>query len=435
MVKRVDVATVSLFGEMLGAIAWDEGRECGLFEYDSSFLKKGISVSPYFKQGEDGSIVLENTLDPGTYKGLPGFLADSLPDDFGNAVINAWLSRQGRKKSSFSPVERLCFTGMRGMGALEFQPEVQKAFDRSMDVEISELIELSNSVLQSRKNLAVNMDMNEDDALREIISVGTSAGGQRPKAVLAIHPNTGQVKSGQVTAPKGFEYWLLKFDGVGNTVPGVIADPQGYGRIEYAYSQMAQACGITMTDCKVWEENGRAHFMTKRFDRFENGQKLHMLTLCGMAHFDYRKPGYYGYEQAFDVMREIKLPHSQAEQLFRRMVFNVVSRNQDDHTKNISFLMDVNGRWSLSPAYDVTYSYNPNGQWTNKHQMTINGKRDGFTLKDLITVGRGIRLQDSEKIIREICDVVGEFSYIAEKCGIDAKVHDQLSSTFRLDIV
>ncbi|MEA1911785.1 MAG: type II toxin-antitoxin system HipA family toxin, partial [Spirochaetota bacterium] len=356
MVKTVDVATVRLWGKDIGAVIWDQERELGSFEFEPSFLRKNINLSPYLISLEKPGIISYPNLDKDTYKGLPGLLSDSLPDDFGNAVIDAWLARMGRTGKNFSPVERLCYTGTRGMGALEFHPAVARKTGKSGSIEIQELVQLASRVLNNRESFITKTGETDEEkrrALSEIISVGTSAGGQRPKALIAINPGTGKIVSGQVQAPKGYEYWLLKFDGVsGRSLNGVIADPGGYGKIEYAYYLMARECGIDIMESRLYKENGRSHFMTKRFDRTSSDEKVHMLSLCGMAHFDYKKAGYYSYEQLFQVMRELRLPHSQAVQMYRRMIFNIIARNQDDHTKNIAFTMDKKGKWELSPAFD-----------------------------------------------------------------------------------
>ena len=438
MVKTVDVATVRLWGEDVGAVAWDRERELGSFEFEPSFLRKSINISPYLISSDRPGILNYPNLDMNTYKGLPGFLSDSLPDDFGNAVIDSWLARMGRTGRSFSSVERLCYTGTRGMGALEFHPAVARKTGKSNSIEIEELVKLASRVLNNRETFIAKTGETDEEkrkALSEIISVGTSAGGQRPKALIAINPGTKKNVSGQVKAPKGYEYWLLKVDGVSNnTSKGVIADPKGYGRIEYAYYLMARECGIDIMGSRLFNENGRSHFMTRRFDRTPEGEKIHMLSLCGMAHFDYKKAGYYSYEQFFQVMRGLRLPHNQAIQMYRRMVFNVIARNQDDHTKNIAFVMDKQGTWKLSPAFDLTYSYNPAGEWTSSHQMTINGKRDGFIKEDLIQVGKSISISRPSDFIEEIIETVSHFDNFAEEAGVDKGKSMMIKRYLRLGI-
>ena len=433
MVKKVETAIVSLWGEMVGAVSWLDTQEYAVFEYEQAFLKSGLELSPIHMGIEaaihGNSIFSFPSLSKQTYLGLPGMLADSLPDKFGNHIIDAWLARNGRDGASFSPVERLCYTGKRGMGALEFSPALLNKHDTAVSVEVSELVRLVQNIMSHHGNLETQFTESEkenSEAIFDILRVGTSAGGARAKAVIAMDEK-GNVKSGQADVPNGYDYWLLKFDGVEDIELG---EPQQYGRIEYAYYLMAKAAGIKMTDCKLLEENGRAHFMTKRFDR-ANGNKLHMQTLCGIAHFDFNQAGAYSYEQAFTVMRQLRLTKLDAAEQFRRMVFNVVARNQDDHTKNISFLMDKIGQWSLSPAYDVTYSHNPAGQWTNQHQMSINGKRDNFAFDDLIQVGESISLTKPERIINDVISSVNNWHGYAKQAGLKKEMRIEISRHHR----
>lgn len=415
----------------IGAVLWDSNRRVASFEYEPSFPKRGLDPAPLtmpIDEARRGPAVFEfPNLAYKTFYGLPGMLADSLPDKYGNNIINAWLARQGRTPESFSPVERLCYTGKRGMGALEFTPAIGGETNESVPVEVQELVHLAHKVIHERSQLDTNL--NELEALTDIIRVGTSAGGARPKAVIALNDKTGEVRSGQVTAPAGFSYWIMKFDGVKDETLG---DPAGYGRIEYAYYKMAKQCEIDMTECRLYEEGDRAHFMTKRFDRTDTGVKIHMQSLCAMAHFDFNVAGGYAYEQAFQVMRQLRLPHGDAEQLFRRMVFNLVARNQDDHPKNIAFLMDKNGTWRLSPAFDMTYAHNPSGEWTNKHQMTVNGKREGFVYGDLIAVADEMNIKKGSRIVDQIVGVVSQWKEFAKVVGAESKQIDSISKTHRL---
>ncbi|MBC8431365.1 MAG: type II toxin-antitoxin system HipA family toxin [Desulfobacterales bacterium] len=433
MVTQVDTAYVNLWGMLVGAVSWDPDKEYAIFEFDSKFLEKELDLSPIkmpIIEARRGTAKFEfRALSKETYRGLPGMLADALPDRFGSSIIDAWLARQGRTPESFSSVERLCYTGKRAMGALEFSPIINQEIERSVPVEVSELVELAQKVTMERSKLKGRFDREASDALLNIIRVGTSAGGIRPKAVIALNDKTKEVRSGQVDAPDGFDYWVLKFDGIKDESLG---DPAGYGRIEYAYHKMAISSGIKMTECRLLEENGRAHFMTKRFDRTMDKGKLHMQSLCAMAHFDFNDPGAYSYEQAFQIMRELKLPYIDAEQQFRRMVFNVVARNQDDHTKNITFLMDKNGQWRLSPAYDVIYSYNPRGDYTSKHQMSINGKRDIFLKEDLISVGKEMNIKSSDRIIDEIVEVVSSWPNFAKDTGVEFSQIKSIGKSHRL---
>lgn len=418
--QSTDTALVKIWDETVGAVSWDRSRGCAVFEYDPGFPGKSLDLSPRMMSINDalaGNTIFEfRTLSRETFMGLPGLLADSLPDKFGNRVIDAWLSRRGRSAEDFSPVERLCYTGIRGMGALEFEPAIDSGVEDSVPVEIGKLVDLAAKVLHDRSSLQLSLDQNE--AVLDIFRVGTSAGGARPKAVIALNDATREIRSGQVKAPEGFDYWILKFDGVKDESLG---DPEGYGLIEYAYHKMAAAAGIKMTECRIFEEGGRSHFMTRRFDRTRGGGKLHFQSLCGIAHFDYNAAGQYGYEQAFQVMRQLRLPYQDTEQLFRRMVFNVLARNQDDHTKNIAFLMDRAGTWSLSPAFDVIYAHNPVGQWTNQHQMTANGKRTDFTGDDLLAVADEAGVKKARELVRHVAEAIDQWPEFARAAGVGKK--------------
>lgn len=428
MAERIETATVKLWGERAGAVSWHPDGY-GVFEYDPAFVQRGLDLSPIQMSIYSGSRLFSfSALNRETYKGLPGLLADSLPDKFGNAIIDAWLARQGRTPGDFSPIERLCYTGNRGMGALEFHPAVDGRFQESAPVEIAELVSLAQSVTHRQEGLASRFggDRVNVDALGDILRVGTSAGGARAKAVIAMNA-AGDVRSGQVPAPAGYDYWLLKFDGVDDIELG---KSQGFGRIEYAYYLMAQAAGIDMMESRLLEENGRAHFMTRRFDRI-GGNKLHMLSLCGMAHLDFNQAGAHSYEQIFAVMRELRLPKSEAMQQYRRLVFNLLARNQDDHTKNVAFLMDREGQWSLSPAFDLTYAHNPGGQWTNRHQMSVNGKRDDFGLEDLVAVGESISIKKPRDLIEEVARAVARWPDFAERAGVKESFVQEIAANHR----
>ncbi|MCK5914949.1 MAG: type II toxin-antitoxin system HipA family toxin, partial [Deltaproteobacteria bacterium] len=350
-------------------------------------------------------------------------------------LINAWLATQGRIPESFNAVERLCYTGTRGMGALEFFPALGPVTRKSSPIEVEKLVELASEVLTHRSNLQVSFhDKSKEEALKDILRVGTSAGGARAKAVISWNPQTNEVRSGQVKTGDGFECWLIKFDGVGGNKDKELEDPQGYGAIEYAYYQMAKDAGIKMSKCRLFEENGRRHFMTKRFDRLESGEKLHMQSLCGLAHYDFNQAGAYGYEQALQVIRQLGLPMSSVEEQFRRLVFNILARNQDDHVKNIAFLMDKSGRWSLSPAFDMIYSFQPTGKWTSVHQMTLNGKRDGFTLEDFKACAKSASMKRgrAEIIINEVREVVNLWRDYADEVGVLPLQRDQIEATLRV---
>ena len=428
-------AYIKIWDKLVGAVSWNAGKRVASFEYDPSFLQQGLELAPVMMpMAQARQIFSFAQLDFETFRGLPGLLADALPDDFGNHVIDTWLARQGRSLTDFSPVDRLCYIGKRGMGALEFSPAMKVVSDRSSTIELEGLIGLAQQVLNSKASFhtqIVGQGKQSEQAMQDILKVGTSAGGARPKAVIALNPKTLAIRSGQVKAPQGYEYWLLKFDGIEG---GGFSDPAGYGKIEYGYYKMAMAAGINMSRCRLLEENGRAHFMSQRFDRTEDGDKIHLQSLCALAHYDYRKAGAYGYEQAFMVMRQLRLPYADFEQQYRRMVFNVIARNQDDHTKNISFLMDKQGEWRLSPAYDVTYSYNPDGQWTHQHQMSINGKRDHIQRSDLLQVADNVGIKRADHIVDEVSTAVSRWPQYGAEAGVSAVTIQQITKVHRLSL-
>ncbi|MFC1481629.1 type II toxin-antitoxin system HipA family toxin [Candidatus Neomarinimicrobiota bacterium] len=430
MVDRVKIAKVYLWGEFVGAVQWNTDREAASFEYDPGFAKRGLDISPLqMPLSRAKEIFSFNNLNRDTYWGLPGLLADSLPDHFGNQLIDTWLLRQGRVPRDFTPVERLCYTGKRGMGALEYVPAAAWRNSKSVPVDIAELVGLVEIALGKQSKMHGDFKAKKTDALKNILRVGTSAGGMRAKAVIALNPATGEIRSGQLHAPPGFEHWIIKLDGVKGQGLG---DPIGYGRIEYAYYKMAQSVGINMSRCELLEEGGRAHFMTRRFDRTDDGVKLHMQSLCALAHYDYRASGAYGYEQAFEVMRKLHLIYSEMEQLYRSMIFNVLARNHDNHTKNISFLMDQHGNWSLAPAFDVTYSYNPDGQWANAHQMSLNGKTDNFLIADLIETGMRVGINSPHEIIQQVQDGVVNWVRFAKDAGVSISNIKKISRVHRV---
>ena len=428
------LAEVRLWGKTIGAVSLQEGEDVASFEYDAAFAQSGIQVAPIVMP-LSRRVFRFTELSRPTFHGLPGLLADSLPDKFGNALIDAWLASQGRQRDSFDPGERLCYTGERGMGALEFAPASGPVAKQATHIEVSQLVALASQVLSRRNNLQASFAAEGGEgALRDILRVGTSAGGARAKAVIAWNPKTNEVRSGQVKAGQGFEYWLLKFDGVSGNKDKELDDPQGYGLIEYAYYLMALDCGIVMNECRLFNENGRSHFMTRRFDRLAAGEKLHMQSLCALAHYDFNMAGAYSYEQALFVMRQLQLPMQAIEQMFRRMAFNIVARNQDDHVKNIAFLMNQSGEWSLSPAFDMTYSFNPSGAWTASHQMTMNGKRDNFTLEDFNACAKTASMKRGRagKIVAEVQATVSKWASFAEQAGVPETVRDKIQSALHL---
>ncbi|WP_144393467.1 type II toxin-antitoxin system HipA family toxin [Pleionea sediminis] len=434
--NRVEVADVLLFGKEIAAVSWDEQRGVANFEYLADFLQQGLEPSP-LKMPVSQRIYNFPNLEKHTYYGLPGLLADCLPDKFGNALINAWLVRQGRTGASFSPIERLCYVGSRGMGALEFRPTLKRAEKKSRKLEIGALVELASDILLQRQNLSANIKSNHDKekAFEDIIRVGTSAGGARAKAVIAWSRNSNEIRSGQVTAPEGFSYWILKFDGVDNNRDKELSDPKGFGRVEFAYYLMAKEAGITMMPCELIEENGRAHFVTKRFDRFDNGDKLHVQSLCAMDHLDFNMAGAHSYEQAFDVMMQLNLTKSEVVEQFRRMVFNVLARNQDDHTKNIAYVMNATGQWRLSPAFDVCFSYNPKGEWTHQHQMSINGKRDHFNNDDFMRVAEGalITKNTAKQVIADVELAVKRWLEFARESNVNDDFAKYIQQCLRVE--
>ncbi len=431
-----DTARVILWGSDIGAVTWLPDRGLGVFQYTPEFARSGIEVAPLMMPLSDTPYEFPS-LSRETFKGLPGMLADSLPDKFGNTLINAWLAARSREPGSFTPVERLCYTGTRGMGALEFRPLINEAPRTSRRVEIDALVALANRVLDDRVALEGKLTGEDDThAIEDILRVGTSAGGARAKAVLAWNPDTGEFRSGQAPAGEGFSQWLMKFDGVHGNKDRELADPQGFGRIEYAYHLMARAAGIDMEDCRLHEEGGRAHFMTKRFDRTSKGGKLHMQSLGALMHYDFNVAGAYAYEQALQTIKRLGLPMHDVEQQVRRTFFNVLARNQDDHVKNIAFLMNRKGDWRLSPAFDVAYSYNPSGAWTSQHQMSVNGKRDRFDFDDLIafaSVG-GIKKTKAKAILEEISAAVGDWRSYADKAGLSETDTARIQRTHRREL-
>lgn len=434
---KLTVAEVTLWGRVIGAVSWEEKRQVAHFEYDPTFRQSGIELSPFTMPLSD-RIYSFPALSRETFKGMPGLLADSLPDDFGNALIDAWLATQGRTADSFNSVERLCYMGTRATGALEYAPALGPKTGQSASVDIAALVTLASAVLRKKHTLSTSLSAAlGDKPINDILRVGTSAGGARAKAVIAWNRDTDEVRSGQIDAGPGFTYWILKFDGVDGNKDREVADPQGYGLIEYAYYLMASAAGITMEESRLLHEQNRSHFMTRRFDRVNDGPKLHMQSLGALEHFDYRKPGAYSYEQALLTIRKLGLGIDAVEQQFRRMAFNVIARNQDDHVKNISFLMNPQGQWALSPAYDVIYSYNPGGEWTGKHQMTLNGKRDAFTLDDFVACAQGCSLQKgrAEDIVNDVQDAVRHWADYAESAGVSGEQLRKIERELRLDLV
>ena len=434
--RTVTVAEVRLWGRAIGAVSWDDDRGFTHFEYDPAFVPGGRQVAP-LTMPLASEIYSFPALSRQTFHGLPGLLADSLPDRFGNALIDAWLVRRGRDPGDFNAVERLCYIGARGMGALEFVPATGPR-DTTASVDVAALVELAGEILTERAALGGSLaPARRERALQEILRVGTSAGGARAKAVIAWNPETDEVRSGQIKAGDGFSHWLIKFDGVAGNKDKELEDPRGYGLIEYAYHAMARAAGIEMTECRILRESGRNHFMTRRFDRTDTGRKIHMQSLGALVHYDFNQAGAYSYEQALRVIDRLGLGKDAAEEQFRRMAFNIVARNQDDHVKNIAFLMDRAGRWSLSPAFDVTYSYNPAGRWTGAHQMTLNGKREDFEIDDFVACGRNASLKRGRAtaILMEVGQAVSRWHEFAEEVGVPGETTRRIAAAHRTDLL
>lgn len=429
----MNTAYVKIWGEFVGAVAWNNITGFATFEYDPQFKKMNWDLAPlqmaiYSEKNkfEFPTLRKKAISELDTFKGLPGLLADVLPDRYGNELINIWLAKQGRPQNSMNPVEMLCFIGTRGMGALEFEPSTLKESKNTFSVEIDDLVDIAKKMLSKKEAFATNIKDEDKKAISEILRIGTSAGGARPKAVIAYNPKSGEVKSGQTNAPKGFEHWLIKLDGVSDVQLG---KSQGYGRVEMAYYKMATDCGIEIMPSKLLEENGRAHFMTKRFDRDDGSIKHHIQSFCAINHFDYNAVTSFSYEQLFQTMRELKLPYSAAEQMFKRMVFNVLARNCDDHTKNFSFRLKKDKEWELAPAYDVCHAYQPGNKWVSQHALSINGKRKNITREDLLVIGKSIRSKNAEFLVDEINKTVANWKKYADSAKVSPKLRDEIEKS------
>ena len=429
----MQIAEVKIWGKFVGAVAWDTDNGLATFEYEPKFKSLNWDLAPLkmpIHENRNRFSFPELQKDKksayDTFKGLPGILADALPDTYGNQMINLWLAQQGRPQDSMNPVEMLCFIGTRGMGALEFEPAVLKENKRTFSIEMDSLVTTAQKMLDQREAFITNLHKDEEQAVLEILKIGTSAGGARPKALIAWNEKTGEVKSGQTKAPKGFEHWLIKLDGVSDVQLG---SSQGYGKVEMAYYTMAKACGIDMMPSRLLEENGRSHFMTKRFDREGTETKHHVQTFCAMKHFDYNLIRSFSYEQLFQCMRELKLTYADAEQMFRRMVFNVIARNCDDHTKNFSFLLRQGGTWELAPAYDLCHAYRPGSEWVSQQALSINGKRKNIEKADLLAVGESIRCKKAAEIVDEIKNTVHQWKDFADEVNVKGSLRDEIANT------
>lgn len=429
-----NVARVEIWGQTVGALSYDKDTGLCAFQYDPSWIRTAIELSPV-KLPLSDRIYQFPALSSETYRGLPGAFADSLPDDFGNALVDAWLARAGRDKDSFSGLERLLYTGRRGMGALEYFPSIDTGLESPEIVELESLINMAQSVLNQREKLSGTLGSDSSrESLYALFQVGTSAGGARPKAVIGINKARTEIRSGQVDLPEGFEHYLLKFDGVSERAETkeTFGEPQGFGRMEYAYYRMAKDAGINMSDCELLMDGARAHFMTKRFDRIGN-KKVHYQSLCSMDHADYKMPGHYSYEQLFSLMRSMRLSRAQALELYRRMVFNIVARNHDDHTKNFGFILNAQHRWELAPAFDIAYSYKPGSKWLNSHQMSLNGKRDDFTRKDLLAPAGKFK-KEAIRIINEVTEIVSQWPRYAKEAEVSPDFAREIQSKHELGL-
>ncbi|MBG0758390.1 toxin HipA [Vibrio cidicii] len=441
----MEVITITYQGDLVGAVSFDTEKGLGSFEYDPSFVKKGVELSP-IKMPLSNRIYRFPELDFNTFKGLPGLIADSLPDDFGNAVLNAWVASQGRSPSDITPLQRLQYTGKRGMGALEYAPATKlQSLNASQQVEIQSLVSIAQEILDSRGNFEVELKQNGQDdreAMMSLLSVGMSAGGARPKAVLAFNEDFTQVRSGQTKVPSGFTHYLMKFDGVSehNKNQETFGDPLGYGAMEFVYHLMANKCGVDMMPCRLLHEGNRRHFITQRFDRIKNS-KVHVQTLNGLAHIDYKKPGSFSYAELFGIARQLKLSAVEAEQLFKRMTFNIIARNHDDHSKNFAYMLKQDrlkkDKWSLAPAYDLAYSYKPGSKWVNSHWMSLNGKRDNFTRSDFYSLEKLSPIFNKRKIddiIDSTIEHVSTWRQLAEEWDVPKTLIDEIQENLRLDI-
>jgi len=425
----IETAFVNIWNTRVGAIAWDKSSNLCSFEFESSFLNNAWDLAPLqmpLKEAKGRIFSFSELRNSPAFKGLPGLLADVLPDKYGNALINTWLTRRGRPSDSMNPVEKLCFIGKRGMGALEFEPPEPKGSDDATIIEISDLVQVANDILTGRQNFSAELSDHEEKALIDLLKIGTSAGGARAKAVIAFNPVTKEVRSGQVDAPIGFTHWLIKFDGVSDSQFGAA---HGYGRVEMAYHLMANDAEIEMEECRLLEENERAHFMTRRFDRESGKGKIHVQSFCAIRHFDFNEVNSFSYEQLFETMRLLGLPYPEAEQLFRRMVFNIISRNCDDHTKNFAFTMDKNGLWKLSPAFDVCYSYRPDSTWVSQQSLSVNGKRQNISRDDFLSVAKQMNIKNAAKIVIQVNEIVNSWSKYAEETKVNPMLRDAIAKT------
>lgn len=386
------------------------------FQYDPKFKKLGLNLSP-INLPLEGKNIFINEADWKATEGIPGLIYDSLPDKFGNDLLRTYFTDKGLTENDIDVFSKLQYIGTRGMGALEFSPasEIEQTEDIISLEEIEKI-----SMLSTKGKEALKTNLEDKNALLQILHIGTSAGGARAKALIAINKENGNIKSGQLPLGADYEYFLIKIDGANETELG---EPSGFGRLEYTYSQMAKDCEIQMSDCSLYKD---LHFLTKRFDRDENGEKIHIHSLCGLLGLDYHKVGNYSYEHYFMAARKLGLGQDAMEEVFRRMVFNVLVHNCDDHTKNFSFMMDQKGNWSLSPAFDLCYSYDNSNEWVNGHNMRVNGKRTKITFEDLMEVGKKFNIKKRKIIFKNIKKVVDKFPEYAHKIKVKQPLIDEV---------
>lgn len=426
----VDLIEVRAWNRAVGVVALDPGTGYYAFEYNNEWITKGQPLSPIHMPKQRGTFVFPQ-LTIQTYHRLPAMLSDALPDRFGNALVNAWMADNGIPTDRITPLDRLAYAADRSMGALTFRPPADRPQKDTTAIQLADLVTAARAMVSGE--ISASLEMHE--ALRQLIQVGTSAGGARAKAVIAYNPATDQIRPGQLEAPEGFEHWLIKLDGVGSNLGGdydPFTSSQGYGQVEYAYYLMAQAAGIEMSECKLLPEGSRVHFMSRRFDRTADGTRIHMQSLCALAHLDFNLLGTHSYNQYLDIVNQLDLGRDALEQAFRRMVFNVVAVNRDDHTKNVAFLLPEDGDWQLAPAFDLTHSHNPNGKWTHHHQMSVNGKFDKIQLEDLLAIGDHYLVSSYKDVISEVINSVDQWKNFAELAGVDAQTTRRIASDHEL---
>lgn len=422
------IVEVKLYGKTIGSVAWNDSKGSATFQYSSDIKNRNMEPSPIIMPTQEG--IFETSRDHINFHNLPYLLSDSMPDDFGNMMMKEWLKQKKISINDINPVDRLTYVGTRGMGALEYKPINHKE-DDSYDINIAELLNVAKKVLEGKEETFYNNI--DKDSLTDILRIGTSVGGARAKALIAIKTDSNnkiiEIRPGDIIQPEGYSYWLLKIDGANEKTLG---EGVGLGKIEYAYYKMALKAGIEMSESHLYEENDRFHFMTKRFDRTNNGEKIHMQTLGALAGIDYKVQRASNYETLFRIMKMLQLPYNQLEQQYRRALFNVIARNHDDHVKNFSFLMDMEGKWRISPAYDLTYQYKEGGTWTNVHQSSINGKFDNFTKNDLLSFGKNFGVKNTNSILEEVIEAVSQWSQIAKELDIPKKEIEKINNNLKI---